>query len=328
MAYAQDDSSSLRFGRRESVRVVAALLASVLVHLGIWGGYQAGHKLGWWQKLHPPAWLRLEPKKKPLPAQAARDEEPTIFVDVSHPDTEAPAKAKYYSYKNSKAANPVEAKENVPVITGKQKDVPKTENVPNVVKKNEATPKPDNASPFNKLQPSPPKPVQTETTEAPQTPGETDLLKPKKEATTPTQPERPRKISQALAMRNQLPGQMMQQNGGVQRHQLWSSLDAKATPFGEYDRAIIEAVTQRWYDLLDQHRYADDRTGKVTLRFKLQSDGTVIEMQTQENTVGDFLGYLCQESIEQAAPFGKWPPDMVRMIGANYREITFTFYYY
>ena len=30
----------------------------------------------------------------------------------------------------------------------------------------------------------------------------------------------------------------------------------------------------------------------------------------------------------QAAPFGKWPPDMARMIGANYREITFTFYYY
>ena len=51
-------------------------------------------------------------------------------------------------------------------------------------------------------------------------------------------------------------------------------------------------------------------------------------MQTLENTVGELLGYLCQEAIEEAAPFAKWPPDMVRMIGANYREITFTFYYY
>lgn len=328
MAYAQDESSSLRFGRRESVRVAAALLASLLVHLSIWGGYHIGHKMGWWQKLHPPAWLRLEPKKKPLPAQTARDEEPTIFVDVSHADTEAPAKAKYYSDKNSRAANPVEANANVPVITGKQKDVPKTEDVPKLVKKDETSPKPDNSSPFNKLQPSPPKPAQTEATETPQKPGETDLLKPKKETTTPTQLERPRTLNQALAMRHQLPGERMQQDGGVSRHAQHTAMDVKATPFGEYDRAIIEAVTQRWYDLLDQHRYADDRTGKVTLRFKLLSDGTVIEMQTEDNTVGDFLGYLCQESIEQAAPFGKWPPDMVRMIGANSRDITFTFYYY
>ena len=64
------------------------------------------------------------------------------------------------------------------------------------------------------------------------------------------------------------------------------------------------------------------------MRFKLKSDGTVIEMETLENTVGELLGYLCQEAIEEAAPFAKWPPDMVRMIGANYREVTFTFYYY
>ncbi len=120
----------------------------------------------------------------------------------------------------------------------------------------------------------------------------------------------------------------MQQDGGVPRHAFTSSLDAKATPFGEYDAAIIEAVSQRWYDLLDSRRFAQDRNGKVMLRFKLKSDGSVIEVQTLENTVGDLLGYLCQEAIEEAAPFAKWPPDMVRMIGANYREVTFTFYYY
>ena len=64
------------------------------------------------------------------------------------------------------------------------------------------------------------------------------------------------------------------------------------------------------------------------LQFKLKPDGSVIEMQTTDNSVGELLGYLCQEAIEEAAPFAKWPPDMVRMIGANYREITFTFYYY
>ena len=120
----------------------------------------------------------------------------------------------------------------------------------------------------------------------------------------------------------------MQQDGGVPRRAMWSSLDVKATAFGDYDRELIEAVQQRWDDLLDNHRYAEDRDGKVILRFKLKPDGTVIEMQTLDNNVGEVLGYLCQEAIEEAAPFAKWPPDMVRMIGTNYRDITFTFYYY
>lgn len=339
MARANKDSGSLRFSRRESERVAVALLVSLLAHLAVWGGYEAGRKLGVWQKIHPPAWLQPLAKKSPLPEKTAPATEPTIFVDVSHADSDAPKQTKYYSNKNSRAANPVEANANVPEISGTQTEVPKTEDVSKAVKAAEATPKTDNLPQYSKLQPSPPAAspqlARAEAGESPQTPGETERLKPKQNtpAATPSTeqqspPPRPRTIRQALAQRDQLPGLAMRQDGGVARHQLWSSLDVKATPFGDYDRAIIEAVQQRWYDLLDKHRYAQDRTGKVTLRFKLLPDGTVIEMHTQENTVGELLGYLCQAAIEESAPFGKWPPDMVRMIGANYREITFTFYYY
>jgi hypothetical protein len=50
-------------------------------------------------------------------------------------------------------------------------------------------------------------------------------------------------------------------------------------------------------------------------------------MQMVDNTVGELLGYLCQEAIEEAAPFAKWPPDMVRLFGTNSRPVTFTFDY-
>jgi len=120
----------------------------------------------------------------------------------------------------------------------------------------------------------------------------------------------------------------MQQAGGVPRVRISSSLDAKATAFGDYDLAIVRAVTQRWYDLLDSHRFAQDRTGKVVLHFKLKPDGSVSEMLIAENTVGDLLGYVCEESVQEVAPFGKWPSDMRRAIDANYRDISFTFYYY
>jgi hypothetical protein len=165
-------------------------------------------------------------------------------------------------------------------------------------------------------------------------PGELAPSQPKPESPpdkpqVPPAPDRPRTLKQALAQRSeQLPGQQMQQPGGVRRQRVWSSLDAKATPFGDYDRAIVEAVTQRWYDLLDSRRFAQDRTGKVVVKFKLKMDGTIIEIQTLDNSVGDLLGYVCQESIQEASPFAKWPEDMRRMIGANYRDITFTFYYY
>jgi len=244
------------------------------------------------------------------------------------------------------------ANANAPKINGHQTDAPKTEDVPKLVPRTtvntpaqtaQDAPKIEDPPPPAKLQPAvsspstaPPTVAQTAAAEGPQTPGETDRLQPKRNQATPPpaaqpadpQPARPRTLRQALAQRDQTPGVQMQQEGGVPQHAFTSSLDAKATPFGEYDAAIIDAVSQRWYELLESRRFAQDRTGKVMLRFRLKSDGSVIEMQTVENTVGELLGYLCQESIEEAAPFAKWPPDMVRMIGSNYREVTFTFYYY
>jgi outer membrane biosynthesis protein TonB len=338
MARGQNEFGSLRFSRREREWLIAALLFSLLLHLGVWGGYVEGNKLGWWQKLHLPAWLQPAAKKFALQALFAHDSQPDIFVDVSHADMDAPDRARYYSNKNSRAANPEPAVANAPKIAGTQTDVPKTEDVPKPAKPAEDTPKVESKPQVTQLQPTmpPPQPqlAKAETPEPPETPGETDLPKPKpppvvtNSPAPPTPPQRPRTLKEALAQRDQLPGPAMQQSGGVARHAMWSSLDAKATPFGDYDRAIIEAVSQRWYDLLDSRRFAQDRSGKVMLRFKLKPDGTIIEMQTTDNNVGELLGYLCQEAIEEAAPFAKWPPDMVRMIGANYREISFTFYYY
>lgn len=63
MARANHELGSLRFSRRESERVVAALLLSLLAHLGVWWSYELGKKLGVWQRLHPPAWLQPAAKK-------------------------------------------------------------------------------------------------------------------------------------------------------------------------------------------------------------------------------------------------------------------------
>lgn len=322
MAIARQKPQSLRLGRSEMERLAVALVFSLMLHLVVWGGYEVGKKAEWWKKLRWPALLAV---KQP-PQQPVEKTNPLIFLDVAEPSIEPPKQAKYYSDKSSQAANAeADQESDQPKLTGKQPEVAKTEDVPKPVK---APPTPPAAAP-----------QKSEASKAAQSnpantlmPGDLDKASPADSPTpedNPTKPERPRTLREAMAQKSsQLPGLQMQQSGGVHKRALKSSLDAMATPFGAYDRAIVEAVSQRWYDLLDSQKFASDRTGKVTVKFNLNADGTVTEVKISGNSVGDLLGYVCQAAIEQAAPFGKWPPDMRRMIGANFREITFTFYYY
>jgi uncharacterized iron-regulated membrane protein len=331
----RDERISLRFGRREGGRLALALFVSLCLHLGVWSGYEANKKYDWWDRL---ADLRPEPKisqrqKAPSAPTAlatpVNPSEPMILVEVSQADYEPPPKTKYYSSKSSRAANPDASDASQPKLNGQQRQMPKTEDVALRSKIQPETPPP---------QPAPEEKTDDEVPPAPETvaaaaaglghPGQpgTALTPTPVAPSAPPAHERPRTVQQALQQQS-LPGRQMQQEGGVRRQRSIPSFDVKGTPFGEYDHAIVVAVTQRWYDLLDSHRFAQDRTGEVVLQFRLKSDGTIMNMRRNENTVGEMLGYVCQEAIEESAPFAKWPPDMMKEIGANYREITFSFYY-
>ncbi len=239
-------------------------------------------------------------------------------MDPDQVSPEAPKDAKYYSSKNSRAANKDADKDlKQPKLDGKQKEVPKTKEVPPAPNAKPQPPAPQ-PQPKKETQPAQPKPKELT--------GDTKLAKletsPEK---TEDKPERPRTIKEALAQRSNLfPSRQMQQEGGTRRQALVPALDAKATPFGDYDSRFIAAVTQRWYDLLDSQRFAQDRSGKVTLKFHLNYDGSISDMQVMENTVGELLGYVCQKAITDPSPYAAWPSDMKRMVGANFREIVFT----
>ena len=316
MAETANRIESLQFNRRETGRLTLALALSLALHLFVWGSYEAGKMLGVWQRLPRLTWLQPAPKLVP-PVQKT---EPQLeFVTVETSSAEAPKNAKFYSNNNSLAANP-DANRNadVPKLNGQQTDVTKIETAP----------KPD----FNKLQPAP-KPTTTESAQPKPVVAPGDLTVGKPQESQPRQeppPPRPRTLQDARAQSQPhvSPGVAMKQDGGVPNVKLSASFDAKATPLGEYDSAFVDAVTQRWYDLLDSQQFALDRTGKVTLRFHLNYDGTITEMTQLQNTVGDLLGYVCQKAITDPAPFKAWPEDMRRLVGANYREITFTFFYY
>ncbi|HYG33778.1 MAG TPA: hypothetical protein VEC99_03280 [Clostridia bacterium] len=335
MSVAGMHRESLRQERAESSRLVWAFAISMALHLLLFGGYHTGKKLHWWENMAWPAWLSPVKKltealqKKPDTAQPLRPQEPPLlFVEVNpvQETIEPPKNAQYYSSRNSQAANPEPEKDtDVPKITGEQTKVRKTEDVPR------SKPMP--------LQPTPPPQAQQapqEQDEAKakptQVPGDLAVGKPepKPEKSTGEAPRsRPRTIKEALARlpdSSRLAGEKMKQEGGVKRHLELSSFNAKATPFGAYDYAFIQAVQQRWYALLDSREYASDSRGKVVLQFNLHSDGRITAMKVTENTVGEVLGLICQKAVLDPAPYAAWSKEM-RLNMEDPRNVQFTFYY-
>jgi hypothetical protein len=251
-----------------------------------------------------------------------------MFVDVNpqQATAEAPKNAKFYSSKNSQAANPDADKDtDIPKISGKQIEVVKAEDT--------------QRTKFDKLQPDfaqlardreAAEQAKPKTTKPPG-----DLVMAKPDVTLRqddgfTEHSRPRTIKEAMLLpqnRTQLVGQKMKQDGGVPRNRLESSLDAKATLTGAYDAELIEAIQSRWYDLLDQVNYNSNRHGRVVVQFRLNYDGRITDLMIVETTVGDMLAIYCRKAIEDPSPYDKWPQEMRHMIDKDYRDISFTFYY-
>jgi hypothetical protein len=318
---------SLRLDRLEFTRLTQAFALSLALHLVAWGTYEIGKKYHIWERIHVPAWARaitqLAPKSSKKEQMAMNREAPLVFINVSPEQTaiEPPKNPKYYSSHNSRAANPdADRLKDLPKITGTQTQVPKTQDVPRAK--------------YEKLQPSlPAAQDQVEAKPKPKlSPGDLTMAKPDLNPRTgegKAEQSRPRTLAEAMARRhiNQPPGPKMRQRGGVSRHAHISMVDAKGTTFGAYDEAFIEAVSQRWYDLLDSIQYSGYRPGKVTLQFNLNYDGRITEMKVKQSTVGDMLSILCQKAVLDPAPFEKWPREMRLMIGRDIRPIQFTFYY-
>lgn len=320
------ENPHLRDQSRGSVtRLIWALVISLLLHGAGYGAYEGGKKFNLWERIQLPRWIQkiAQAIVPPLPKQPPPREAPLMFVEVNPANAavEPPKNAKYYAAQSTRAANPeADREDDTPKISGSQERMMRTED-------NERT----KAQP---LQPALPKPeLQEEERAKPAPPrGDLTMARPedlqKKTAEAPK--PKPRTLAEARA-RQGLPantvGQRIKQDGGVRQRNVTSSLDAIGSPFGVYDAAIVAAIQDRWYTLLEERNYASDQTGKVVLEFRLNYDGRITDMKVVEQSVDDLLSLLCQKSVMDPSPYAKWPSDMRQRANADYREVRFTFYY-
>ncbi|MCX6928898.1 MAG: hypothetical protein NT154_37660, partial [Verrucomicrobia bacterium] len=228
---------SWRPEQAEVSRLAWAFVISLVFHLLVYGGYHTGKKYHVWEKLHLPAWVHapkimtdLFPKKQ-SPLQPPRQDTPLMFVNVNpaQATAEPPKDAKFYSDKNSLAANPKPDKiTETPKIDGKQTEIVKTQDTPRE-KFAPLQPARPAAQPQEEQPEIKPKPADT--------PGDLTMGKPspiprKEEGDAKeTKPPRPRTVKEALArlQAKGLPGEKLQQDGGVNRRHEMASLDTKST---------------------------------------------------------------------------------------------------
>ena len=299
--------------------VARALACSLAFHVLVFGGLELAQR---WH-LHLPEWLKtvldLSPRftEQKEKAPAAEREAPTLTfveVDPSQPASEPPKDTRNYSIVNSLAANPdVSIDANKPKLDGTQDKVPKVMDTLRPAPPQLLTPLKPEPTPFNP--------------EAGTKPGDLAFAKPADaKPKEEEKPKRPRTLIEAQLQKGIIPGPKMKQEGGVRRHGTVAALDAKATPFGAYDAAMIDAIAKRWYAILDA-TMMPTRPGKVVLEFRQYSDGRVTDLKVIESNVGDALAFYCQKAVSDPSPYEKWPADMRRMNAKDYREIRFVFWY-
>lgn len=309
--------------------------------------------------------LNAAEEENELEINLVKEPEPTIFFDAdpSLATEEKPEDTPYYAVIDSLSGNP-DTSQNLdqpklegtqdkvfktsdtapgeqmseePSVTGLQPFIPDAIEAPaDVEVAEDSDTVPDEAQEIEPEVENTPEEVIAVETKEPETNQAAEILtriKPRTvtpvQQTKPQRPprSRPRTIAEAKKRNGMLIGESMKQEGGVKKFRIESSPDLLATPFGAYDAAIIQAIQQRWFGLLEGVPSARNASGKVTVKFRLISDGRVIAMEVEEDTVGVIQSLLCQRAISDPAPYGKWPSDMHRLVGAEYRQIRFSFYY-
>ncbi len=236
----------------------------------------------------------------------AQDEPPLVYVDVTPEQAtpQPPDTAKFYSAASSQAANPEPDKETgVPKIDGSQENVPKTF---------------DTLHPSPEPLPAPPEPPPEPDPAPPSQPPDLAVGEPKPRP-------RPRSVMEARLQQG-LVGPRMRQEGGVARRGV-VSLDVKASPFGSYDSALIAAIQQRWYTLLDGSS-VPMQSGRAVIEFTLHHDGRITDLKVAEQDVGEILALYCRKAVSDPAPYPAWPKMLRDIVSKDYRDIRITFYYH
>jgi len=105
-----------------------------------------------------------------------------------------------------------------------------------------------------------------------------------------------------------------------------SGIDAKWANFGRYLQTFVDTVQLQWDYLNDKSSVHPPDGARVSVRFRLDSEGRIAEIIDTDSNGGTQVTRICVSSITDRSPYVKWTDTMIAMLGDS-QEMTFTFYY-
>ncbi len=102
--------------------------------------------------------------------------------------------------------------------------------------------------------------------------------------------------------------------------------DAKWSSYGQYLQKFIDTVQVQWERILYQSNIYPTAGTKVTVVFRMNSDGKIYEIVKVEGPGGRAAQDACVSGITARDPYGLWTDDMISVLGKS-QEFTFTFTY-
>lgn len=335
--------------RKQRKRLVAALIASLIIHFCILLVAFILLTLAPPRKARPAPKAELKPVELTiLPAPAPTPppkEDKREFFDSSQGNVseKAPENAEFESDRNTTAASERPARSDAPVPTQDGDEAPgltlTAKNLslgprPAPSAPSPASPPRPEAKPEEKTTEKKPeektetlKEAKTEPTPRP-TPkpddGELALLDPAK---PPPKPEAPKPPKPAPPVPPSLPGYQPQQRltrltGGIDSRGR-SSVNSVATPLGRYKKMLSDAIGSRWYyyvqDMLDLVGI-----GTVQLRFVVDESGKVERVQVLKNTSNESLASCSVRSVIEAE-IPPIPPELANTLPQRKLEIDYSF---
>jgi outer membrane biosynthesis protein TonB len=104
------------------------------------------------------------------------------------------------------------------------------------------------------------------------------------------------------------------------------SPEARETELGRYKSKIYRAIGSRWYLNVDIAK-TDLSIGTVRIKFFIQSNGVVNNLEVVENTGSQMLHTISLKAILDSAPFEPFSEAMKQQLGDGYsEEFTFSIY--
>lgn len=122
-----------------------------------------------------------------------------------------------------------------------------------------------------------------------------------------------------------LPGNVQNRPGGTSRVGI-TAVNARFNEYGEYQRRMWEAIVTHWYRLAAGSSDALIVPSEVRLRFKIDQQGEVIELEVLGSSAGTIGTLIVRDAIQSRAPFGAFTEEMRKALNTE-EEFFATFRY-